>query len=155
MKPTLAFGSLPVLRVKVDGTDNNDNTDMSFSQAGAILLYAGRISGLYPQCPIEAFKVDEALGGIDCLFQQFSRAKSHKYSFKFTNLMRYASGLDKLYAKNNLGPFLLGNNVSIADCKLEMLFRNLEFFDLPKSTLDRYAYLAAASKAVQTKLCQL
>lgn len=54
MKPSMPFGSLPILTV---------DDDKVYSQSDAILLYAGKITGLYPRCPEKAMKVDEILGG--------------------------------------------------------------------------------------------
>lgn len=150
LKPTFAFGSVPVLAVKT----NDENEDVVFSQSGAILLYAGKMTGLYPECPIEAMKVDEALGGLDDLFQEFSKHKAAaegSSQLMDEGIPRYAGGLDKLYA-NTSGPFLLGDKISIADCKLDMIFRALDVFKLPHCALDKYTHLKAARKAIESKL---
>lgn len=46
----LPFGQLPVLEV------NGGETKLA--QSGAIMRYIGKLSGLYPNCPIKAAKVD-------------------------------------------------------------------------------------------------
>jgi len=151
LKPSLPFGSLPILTMD-DGT--------VISQSGAILRYAGKLTGLYPECNIEAMKVDEAIGGIDDLFQEFSKAKSSKSEedkkkIVDENIPRYAGGLDKLFAKNSDGPFVLGEKISIGDCKLDMVMGMVSFFGLPETCFDEFTHLLAASKAVKAKLSDI
>mmetsp|Transcript_33941 Transcript_33941/g.44781 ORF Transcript_33941/g.44781 Transcript_33941/m.44781 type:complete len:204 (+) Transcript_33941:80-691(+) len=55
MKPNLPSGQLPVL--EVDG--------FPLSQSHAILRYAGKLAGLYPEDPLEAAKTDAIMGLIE------------------------------------------------------------------------------------------
>ena len=48
------FGQMPIL--EIDG--------QVFAQSMAILRYVGKITGLYPEDPIEALRVDEILDSI-------------------------------------------------------------------------------------------
>ena len=52
MKSTTPFGQLPLMTV--DGKQ--------YAQSGAMLQFAGKLSGLLPKDPYKALRVDEAVG---------------------------------------------------------------------------------------------
>ena len=60
LKPSAPFGQLPLL--SIDGKP-------PISQSNAILRYAGRLSGLYPEDPLQAMRVDEVIGLHDDFFR--------------------------------------------------------------------------------------
>ena len=52
LKPTTPYGQLPLMQV--DGKQ--------YAQSGAMLQFAGKITGMVPKDPYKALKVDEAVG---------------------------------------------------------------------------------------------
>lgn len=55
IKPTTPLGSVPVL--KVDG--------VSHCQSVALARYAGKLGGFYPEDPVQALNVDEAIESLN------------------------------------------------------------------------------------------
>ena len=54
MKETTKFGQLPLMYL--------NGEEKPYAQSGAMLRFAGAITGLMPKDPVQAFKVDEAIG---------------------------------------------------------------------------------------------
>lgn len=54
IKPTTPLGNIPVL--KIDGTD--------YCQSLALITYAAKIAGWYPEDPLDALKCDEVANSI-------------------------------------------------------------------------------------------
>lgn len=150
LKPTMPFGSLPILTV--------DDTKV-YSQSDAILRYAGVLSGLYPADDLlAAMKVDEVLGGLQDLFKASSTDKSDT-AMKIAEtegIPRYAGALDKMYAENTSGPFLFGDKITIADCKLSMvMYMIVNYFKLNEKCLEEFTHLLAANKAFLNKVSDI
>ena len=111
------FGSLPVMTV--DGE--------KFAQSGALLRYCGRLSNLYPQDPMASLKVDQMVDLVEELFvaiySDFSKAGREKVAAEV--IPRYVSAAEEIYAKST-GPFLLGEQMSIADLKLYVVVHGIQ-----------------------------
>ena len=65
IKPTTPLGSVPVL--KIDGK--------TYCQSLSLLRYAGKLAGFYPEDPLEALKVDQALDSINELVSKAPHSK--------------------------------------------------------------------------------
>jgi len=155
-KPSLPFGSLPVL--DVDGS--------VYSQSHAILRYAGKLAKLYPEDPLHALRVDEVLDGLtDALnalvpsfrAQDDETKKRLRTEFLKNEFPRYFGGVEKLIA----GPFVLGDKPSIADVAI---YTSLQSFTdgsldhIPADSVNAYPKMVAvaahvkAMPAVQARL---
>lgn len=108
-KGEFTFGALPVLNV--DGE--------MYAQSDAILRYAGKRSGLYPEDLQGAMRVDEVCNTLEDAFFALIKDNSKEGREKFLKecMPRYFGGMEKLYAKKD-GPFLLGEVLSVADLKV-------------------------------------
>lgn len=148
MKPTTPSGSLPVLTV-------DDETVYSLSDA--ILRYAGRLTGLYPYSPLDAMKVDEILGGAhDLLLAVMSDPSEEGIQKALTEgIPRYAGGLDKLYASNKTGPYILGDHITIADLKAATIVHEFPQMENLDKCFDKFPYLLAVTKAVISKVDEM
>jgi len=112
-KESLPFGSLPV--IEVDGR--------TISQSGAMLRYAGRLSGLYPSDALVAAKVDQLVDGCadvgSCLDPSFREQDAEKKlalraAFMETSFPRYVGAIERLVE----GPFAVGEELTIADLSI-------------------------------------
>ena len=65
LKPTTPLGAVPIL--KIDGN--------TYCQSLSLLRYAGKLAGFYPEDPLEALKVDQALDSLNELMSQAPRSK--------------------------------------------------------------------------------
>lgn len=149
MKPSTPFGALPILTV---------DDDKVYSQSDAILRYAGKLTGLYPECPMAAMKVDEILGGTHDLILAVMSDRSEEGTKKALEegIPRYAGALDKLYAANTTGPYILGDQITIADLKLSFIACMFPKMDsLNEKVFDEYTHLLAANKAVLSKVAEM
>eukprot|EP01125_Pyxidicula_operculata_P003999 TRINITY_DN1565_c2_g2_i1.p2 TRINITY_DN1565_c2_g2~~TRINITY_DN1565_c2_g2_i1.p2 ORF type:complete len:210 (+),score=62.53 TRINITY_DN1565_c2_g2_i1:822-1451(+) len=147
LKPTFPFGALPV--VEVDGK--------VLAQSGAILRYVGKLTKLYPSDEWKAAKVDEFLDSVEDALQlivptmreQDAQKKQQAREALVTPdgaLTNALKNLDKLAASNGNGPYLLGDELTIADLKFAYFFQwirsgTLDFF--PKTVGDGNTHLLA------------
>jgi len=106
------FGQLPVMYV--DGE--------CIPQSGAMARYAGRLTGLYPEDPLQAFRVDAILDTINdvsnavgATFRMSEEEKKTAREGIATNqLPRLVQLLVDLQTKNG-GKFIVGDKLTIAD----------------------------------------
>lgn len=151
VKPTTPYGSLPLLQF-------DDHVGV---QSDAILRYAGKITGLYPEDPVKALYVDEVIDlcadmmmalyryhGTDKDEKRAAREKAAK-----EDVPRYWGGLEnRLDAMGyGNGPYVLGESISIADIKILTILRmvksgKLEFF--PPDSMDGYPKLLKSYNTV-------
>ncbi|CAH0477826.1 unnamed protein product [Peronospora belbahrii] len=126
IKPTLPLGQVPVLNV--DGT--------MYSQSMAIARYAAKLSGLYPQDPLDCLRVDmvsESLIDIKTLISDITyRTPDEATKAEKTTKLLEESVPKTLNLLEGLvqGFFFLGDKMTYAD---------LQLFDLVKNELSNYA----------------
>ncbi|KAL3668104.1 hypothetical protein V7S43_006968 [Phytophthora oleae] len=127
IKPTLPLGQVPVL--EVDGT--------TYSQSMAIARYAAKLTGLYPQNPLECLRVDmvsESLVDIKALITEVT----YRTPDEATKAEKTKTLLEESVPKTfkllegfvQKGPFFLGDKMTYAD---------LQLFDLVKNALANFA----------------
>jgi len=58
LKPTLAYGQLPVIRIG----------DLTINQSADIVRYVSKLAGLYPKDPLEALQVDSLMSNMTQVF---------------------------------------------------------------------------------------
>lgn len=122
MKPTMPFGQLPVM--DVDGT--------RYAQSGAMLQYAGQITGMLPRDPTKALRVNEAVGldddlrnkirpsiyvGMDkTLSERTKKAKVKEMRAEIlkTHIPYYLGHFEKMLEKSE---YLAGDKPTIADAQ--------------------------------------
>lgn len=111
----LAFGAVPVL--EVDGK--------MLSQTQAIAVYAARLSGIHPEDPWLAAKVDECLGGCTdvtaTIGSTFRLPNKDKVAAREAlieeggRLRMHLGGLDKLCVENGNCGHAVGESITVAD----------------------------------------
>lgn len=145
-----SFYTLPV--VKIDGVE--------YSQSHAILRYAGKLSGLYPDDPLPALRVDEITDTCEDIVNKIFAAKGKEGREKFMEewFPRYFNTLEDLLGSAD-GPFVLGETLSIADLRLYVLCYSLKkgvFDHVPADALDKYPNVGKCYDAVaqQEKVAQ-
>ncbi|CAG9465723.1 unnamed protein product [Pedinophyceae sp. YPF-701] len=148
-KPGLPFGSLPTM--EVDGK--------LFAQSSAMLRYAGRLSGLYPEDPLEAFKVDMIVDGIldvqtplSATFSIADPAEKLAARAKIVKevIPRYVGALDRLIAAEP-GEFCANGKLSIADIFVYTAVNQMRsgmLDGVPADCMDGYAAVMKAYNAV-------
>lgn len=140
----MPYGALPIIHI-----DGNVS-----AQSDAILRYAGRLAGLYPEDPLEALYVDEVLDVCADLYlamyrnrdaDEEGKRKSREKAAK-EDVPRYWGGLEKRLdaISNGNGPYVLGDKITIADIKITIMYNNvkcgvLDYF--PVDALDGYSKL--------------
>lgn len=149
LKSKMPLGALPVLEV---------NGEL-LPQSNAIIRYVGKLGGLYPDDPLDGFRVDQIIDTLDDMFetalkyegQDKEKLRECRETFCREDIPRYVGMLEKQATESGKGPFVLGEKVSVADLKINQLFDSisygfLEFVNV--SVLENYTTLAAISKAV-------
>lgn len=136
-KPELPFGALPALKVD----------DTTFSQSDAILHYAGRVSGLYPQDdPLLALKIDQINEGVkdvwSRIYPTFHMAPEQKIKKREAIVAeafpRYVAALEKIVADTG---FAIGDKLTLADVILYNFVASFKsgFLDgIPTDVCDAY-----------------
>jgi len=158
IKPTMPFGQLPVMNV--DGSD-------PIAQSGAMLRYAGKMSKLYPDDPMQAMKVDEIIGLQEDMSAKLGvtiyvgmRPENYGYPADMPqeektamqkklrepmcaddgDLCKMLKMADDKLGKSGTG-FFVGDTPTIADCAFFPVCRQLRSGRLdfiPKDILDKY-----------------
>jgi glutathione S-transferase len=114
MKLTTPLGSVPVL--KIDGIQH--------VQSVALARYAGKLGGLYPDDPLQALCVDEAMDTLNELMAQAPKVKdpeelkTAREEFQKGVMTKYATFLEKLIQTNG-GGVGFASTPSIADIALK------------------------------------
>lgn len=152
IKPTTPRGSAPVLTLD-DGT--------TVTESVAILRYAGKLGTprLYPEDPVAALRVDEMvdiIGSTTAILSKTFGLPSEEQLAMRTKIMSEDGELTKVLkfvdeaAKANGSGFLVGSELTIADCALRpaVYWLTAGILDgIPKDCLDQYKGLA---KVMQT-----
>lgn len=149
LKPKMPLGALPVLEV---------NGEL-LPQSNAMLRYVGQLGGLYPDNPLDAFRVDQLIDTLDDMYMtalkdeglETEKLRESRERFCRVDVPRYVGMLEKQIKERGKEPFFLGTEVSVADLKINQLFDCLsygflKFVDV--SVLEKYTALAAISKSV-------
>ncbi|CAM9426109.1 unnamed protein product, partial [Choristocarpus tenellus] len=117
LKPTLPYGQVPVM--EVDG--------VTYAQSSALLRYAGKLSGLYPEDPLKAMKVDELLAAMEDITGLITPSFKEKDDEKKAREMREALVAGPLSAamsnickqlEANPGSWFVGDSLTIADLQV-------------------------------------
>jgi glutathione S-transferase len=149
------FGGLPVLDVETD------KGKMCVAQSNAILRFAGRLSGLYPEDdPIQALKVDEALDmgediagliGPSLHEQDEDKKLAMRKELAEATLPFWGDCFERLLVANGRTGFIVGNSLTVADLKLYWLVDWLTsgmLDGIPPSLFDRFENVLAWRKNV-------
>lgn len=142
LKPQVPLGALPV--AEIDGKQ--------VSQTMALVRYFGKQSGLYPQDAWKSLMVDQVIETVlDMQSAIFNAKGADKDAIRdarekmlVTSVPRYWGGAEKLLEDLSDGPFVLGDEVSIADVCITALFLLLkvEFLEfIPIDALSGYPRL--------------
>lgn len=149
------FGGLPVLDVET--TEGK----VCSAQSNAILRFAGKLSGLYPEDdPVQALKVDEALDlGEDIngligpsLHEQDTEKKMAMRKVLAEDTLPFWAGcFERLLVVNGNTGFIVGNSLSVADLKLYWIIDWLTsgmLDGIPTTLFDGFATVVAWRKNV-------
>lgn len=150
MKPTTPYGQLPVLFV--DGEP--------LGQSNALVRYAGRLSGFYPDCPHDAVKVDEVLDTVYDFTNSVLRYGGSEQEAQHAERKRILEVdapaligvLEKRLAKFGDGPWAVGKKMTVADMVIFTLvtFIKSGFKEyVPPCVLDKYERVIASYEAVK------
>eukprot|EP00904_Undaria_pinnatifida_P011733 jgi/Undpi1/7690/HiC_scaffold_23.g10163.m1 len=108
------FKTVPVYQM--DGTD--------YTQSTALLRYAGKLGGLYPEDPLQALKVDEIVMILEDVFiNLFGTMGEKDEEKKLKDLLEDAAS--KLEA-NTGSPFFIGDSLTIADVQLHAVVATVQ-----------------------------
>lgn len=139
------FKSLPVMIV--DGE--------TYAESDAMLRYAGKLSGLYPKDARAAMKVDMILSVLETITTALFKDKTAEARAKFVgeDIPRYFKPINEMYAATD-GPFLLGNEMSIADLKIAVMvvwLNAAKILDhIPAGTLNKYEAMMKGANSVMS-----
>ena len=117
IKPTTQLESVPIL--KLDGT--------TYSQSLALMRYAGKLAGFYPDDPLEALKVDQALDSLSEVMSKAPRSKDDEELKKLR--MEYQNGvLTKYmtYFESTIEGNGFASTPSIADLAISHLVHDIQ-----------------------------
>lgn len=145
VKPTTPLGYLPTL--EVDGA--------VFTQSNAMLRYAGKLSGLYPSCPIEALKVDGIVDIVEDINGLMGRTihmedAAAKVPARETliaadgKISIFLNGLNKIVATSGKYGYCIGTKLSIADLIVTRLVENYTsgiLDGVPTSYMQQFGHL--------------
>lgn len=147
-KPSLPFGSLPVLDVPGHGT---------FSQTNAILRLVGTLHGLHPKDPWDAARHDAVLEACEDLRQRLSATsrfadpaekKAARQALAADAIPRWAHGVEQLIGD---GPFVGGTSPAVADIKIHIMEKALSggtFDDIPMTVLEPFTRIRAVARGI-------
>jgi glutathione S-transferase len=150
------FGGLPVMVIE---TASNK---LCVAQSNAILRFAGRMAGLYPEDPLQALKVDEALGvgeDMNNLIEpslhedDTTRKMAMRKQLAEETLPYWMACFERLLEANGNTGFIVGDNLSIADLKLYWIIDWLTsgiLDGIPTTLVDAFENVLAWRKNIAT-----
>ncbi|WAR55277.1 hypothetical protein PtB15_6B16 [Puccinia triticina] len=153
IKETLPFGQLPVLTI--------DEANQVIPQEVAILKYLGRLTGLYPDDPEEAAKVDILICHVDDLYAAVvgCRTPEHPGREMVTKMWveeripKMLSYLDRYLATVGTTNFSAGNSLTIADLRIYsaiIFYKSGKFEECPTDLVDKYPHIAQLRQAIES-----
>lgn len=118
----MRFTCAPVM--EVDG--------VTVTQSNAMLRYAGKLGGLYPEDDLQALYCDEAMGAVEDLLHQIVHTfglegealKAAREKLTDGWLTTYVKGLDELLARG--GEYFADGRLTVADLKVYMQVKSLQ-----------------------------
>ncbi len=144
--PTTPFGALPTLEIPGKGV---------LSQSNAILSYIGREHGLLPGDSWEAARHEAVMNAIEELRAEIATTGRDDEDEKRKAREAFAEGYFKRWASNAAaqikGPFIGGDDISVADLKLFVAMRSYSkgVFDyVPTTILDPFPKITGLIDAV-------
>ena len=144
----LPYGTVPVL--VVDGAQKR-----TIAQSNAILRYAGKLGGLYPNDPIDALRVDELLDvgeeinselGPSMREPDLEKKLAMRKVLVETRLPHWLGCLERRLAENGNSRFFVGDSLTIADLKLLYVVEKLldgSLDGVPRTILEPHPALVA------------
>lgn len=134
-------------------------------QSHAMLVYVGKLFSLYPRDALTAFYVDQVIHTASELFEQLAGSgglepdekKKAREKAIDAGGKRFFGGCEKLIANipgSDKGDFVLGEDISIADCYVTMVYNfiisgYLQF--VRKDALQEYKRMFAIRQAVMER----
>ena len=145
-KATTPFGGLPTLEIPGKGV---------ISQSNAILGYIGRTYGLLPADPFEAARHDALMNAIESLRAEVATTGHKDADEKRRAREAFASGYFQSWLENASdeirGPFVGGEEMSVADLKLYVAMRSYAkgvYDHIPADVLDAFPRVTGLMAAV-------
>eukprot|EP00301_Raphidiophrys_heterophryoidea_P020938 c5505_g1_i1.p1 GENE.c5505_g1_i1~~c5505_g1_i1.p1 ORF type:complete len:264 (+),score=80.77 c5505_g1_i1:37-792(+) len=153
LKPKTKFGQVPI--AEIDGVE--------FAQSNAILIYVGKVSGLYPSDPKLALRVDEVMGLVDDFVnalrpslavgrdpelneeQKKEKIKVVRTKFVTEEIPKFMGYFERLLQDNGSGYFV-SDSPTIADLVVNALvawFAKGTLDHIPTNCIDAYPLIAA------------
>lgn len=144
LKPKTPLGSLPV--AEIDGEQ--------MVQSVALLRYVGRLTNLYPKDAFKALQVDQVIETVQDFFSSLftykgtdkSKFKSARETALANASERYWGGCQRIIERISDGPYVLGEELSIADLVIAAMYTLLRYDYLehiPRDALDKYEKMKA------------
>lgn len=142
LQSKMPYKAVPVMEVD----------DKLFAQSHAMLRFAGKLASLYPSDELSAFLVDEVVDTVsdltNCMYRYVGpddkQRRQNREIFARDDIPRYWGGLEARLNNTGAGPFVLGDQVSIADISIFCLFTVIKqgiIDHVPKDILDEYCTL--------------
>lgn len=145
-KPTTPFGGLPTLEIPGKGI---------LSQSNAILAYIGREHGLLPADSWECARHEALMNAVEDLRARASTTDRDDEDEKRQAREKYVSGYFRHWANNVSaqieGPFVGGDEISVADLKLFVAMRSYTkgVYDyIPENILEPFPKITGLMDAV-------
>eukprot|EP01134_Creolimax_fragrantissima_P006381 CFRG6381T1 len=143
IKAKTPFGMVPVLEVE----------GQVYAEGYAILRYAGKLSGLYPEDPLQALRVDEVLAVIETSFvpalgrtffmTDEAEKKAERERIASDVLPPFLKVLDE-YAK---GGYFVEDKLTIADIAMyEFIVQCAFLSDMPKDLFEKYSNIMGVAE---------
>lgn len=136
-----------------------------YAQSAAILRYCGKLSGLYPENPLQAQQTDETLEtvidfitGIEAVAEKNETDKDDQaaqpslLNFIKEAAPRYLGSLDKRLKTFGPGPWAIGDDITIADLAIYACLLNVAagaFNHMSMDALQNYDRLVGCFHAVR------
>lgn len=142
IKDSTPFGQLPLLTV--DGEVH--------AQSLALLVYAGRLAGLYPKEPLAGLKVHEVMAGFEDMIAKIiptnaepdlAKKTAMRAEIAKTQIAPLAARLEKVVARHGMNGFAAGDKLSIADLSVYCWVNFLDFGfweGIPKGIINATAH---------------